>query len=437
MWLVGTILFALAFFAYGLCLRQYRRYARNHAIKTTSAMVSNAQSFDSAAHAASGFIQEVELVSRGYRLSSPLPPVSRLDDEKYQSRRCTRLRHALRSALDSLTKSHVEAYQALQPFANEQNFERYCDMYELSRLDVDEVQDSIKESTSDIDDSEALRVLKVDLHKLFTARKLFLCAILALDVDMKSNKLDWAMLTGIMETLSNNTAASVLSLDDILREEERSTTPPSPRSPTTPGREKIQNRIRKFTTLSQGLRGLQARMHILREESDKALGSSDEVAFVGSCLLEQYDAIGADLRVLLADWEDGRAALTANINKHERRVSIVSTGMALSGSTSPTSIGGLTAVGGSPPEAFKILNGESMPSLDAISSEEEVFEAMASPRPRGMLTREERIAKMREDRARQVTARERADAGRFMVKELETVIKARPRRTTTSRVTTL
>ena len=343
----------------------------------------------------------------------------------------------LRSALNSTTAPHVDAYRNLLPFTNEVDLDRYFDMYELSRSDIGEVEASAVESINGTEDFETLRVLKMDLHKLFTARKMFLCSILALEADANFKSLDWTLLTDVMENISRITATASSALENILNEEDLSSVPASPKSPLSPGRERLRGQVRKFTTLSHGLRGLQAKMHILREESDKALESSDEVTKLGSGLLEQYDAFGSDLRALVADWEEGRAALTANIGKHERRVSLNSNGMLFSRSPTPSSmgsLGGITEVGGSPTEAFKLLTGDAMPTLDAGSSDEEIFEAMASPRARSTLTREERLAKMKEDRARQATSREKVDATRFMVKELETVIKARPRGKTTGRI---
>lgn len=48
--------------------RQWLRYRRHQALAEVSGFVSNAQEFDSATSAAIALIQEVELVSRGYRL---------------------------------------------------------------------------------------------------------------------------------------------------------------------------------------------------------------------------------------------------------------------------------------------------------------------------------------------------------------------------------
>lgn len=103
------------------------------------------------------------------------------------------------------------------------------------------------------------------------------------------------------------------------------------------------------------------------------------------------------------------------------------------------SLGGITAVGESPSDALRVLNGEDVPrsGIDAAVSDEEIFEAISQPLKRSSMTRVERIAKMKEDRIRQAAAREKADASTHMLKELETVIKLWPRGRTTSRIPTL
>lgn len=53
---------------YAFTRRQWLKYVRHQAVEAASILVTNAQSFDSAASASVVFIQEVELVSRGYRM---------------------------------------------------------------------------------------------------------------------------------------------------------------------------------------------------------------------------------------------------------------------------------------------------------------------------------------------------------------------------------
>lgn len=179
-------------------------------------------------------------------------------------------------------------------------------------------------------------------------------------------------------------------------------------------------------------------MHLLREESDKALEEDDEISTIAPHLLAQYDSIGEDLKTLLEEWEQGRAALANNIDKNEHRKSMSFSGKATP--LSPTlSLGGLTAVEGSPPNSLSALNGlpnprRSRSSTGTSSSGEEVFEAMALPLQRSLLTREERIANMKEDRLRHAIVKGKAEANTHMLKELEMVIKLRPRGRTTGRI---
>jgi hypothetical protein len=168
------------------------------------------------------------------------------------------------------------------------------------------------------------------------------------------------------------------------------------------------------------------------------LNDTDDVSELGTNLMIQYESIGMDLKALMQEWEAGKAALALNIDRNERRVS------SMSGMLSPTtSLGGLTAVEeGNVSDALRALNGEtkSRSSLDFSSSDaEEVFEAIALPRQRSTLTREERIAKMKEDRVKRESIREKSEANTHMLRELESVINMRPRGKTTSekRVTSI
>jgi hypothetical protein len=178
-------------------------------------------------------------------------------------------------------------------------------------------------------------------------------------------------------------------------------------------------------------------MHVLREESDKTLDASEDISELGPNLMAQYESIGYDLRTLMQEWENGKTALVLTIDKNERRISQSSAGL-----KSPvSSLGGLTAVEeGSPMDALRALNGEnrSRSSMDFSGSEvEEVFEAIAMPRQRSTKTRDERILKMKEDRARQDTLREKAEANTHMLRELESVINLRSRGRRTGRITSV
>lgn len=66
---VAAVLFSgITYELYSLSRRHWLRHLRRYVIEITGVLVGNSQTFDSAASAALAVIQEVELVSRGYKL---------------------------------------------------------------------------------------------------------------------------------------------------------------------------------------------------------------------------------------------------------------------------------------------------------------------------------------------------------------------------------
>jgi hypothetical protein len=317
-----------------------------------------------------------------------------------------------------------QAYATLQPLAETLSFEKYCDVYDIGDLDMQEARIGFKDG--EFEDVESLRVLKIYISRFITIRKMVLCSLLALEADGgKGDYTRWRTALDEVKELSSLAATAGIRVRTVLEQEEVIPVPPTPKIPLTPGRERWRGQLRKLNTLSTGIRSLQAKLHVLREESDKTLDESEDLSDLGPHLMMQYDAIGVDLQSLMREWETGKAALASTIDRNEKRLS------SMSGSFSPTtSLGGLTSVDeGTPADALKALEGEKRFSADlSISENEEVFEAIAIPRQRSTLTREERIAKMKEDRVRRESLREKTEANTNMLRELESVINLRPRR---------
>ncbi|KAH0544147.1 hypothetical protein FGG08_001592 [Glutinoglossum americanum] len=426
--IVATVLYAYA-------RRQWLQYLRRQSVDAAGVFVQSSQAFDVAASASITLIQEVEIVSRGYRISTPLPPITRLE-ERSQSRRCLRLRQTLHSCLAAAISSHSQSCALLRPLAEEVDLDKYHDIYDLSAADLEEADRGYSET--DFDDAETLKTLKVLLYRLHTTRRVFLCCLLALDAD--GGKPDFARWRTAVDEIERNGVVmreSAETLEKFLVEDQQFIIPQASKSPLHPGKERWGTQLRKLNSLSQGIRGLQAKMHVLREECDRTLDESADVTELGANLIAQYESVGEDLKALTQEWEIGKAALALNIDKNERRVSQSSGGWRLSTS----SIGGATAVEGSPQDALMSLNGDdkSRSSLEMSTSDtEEVFEAIAIPKQRSKLTREERIAKMQEDRLRAASAREKSDANTSMLRELESVISLKqPRGRTQGRITSI
>lgn len=217
--------------------------------------------------------------------------------------------------------------------------------------------------------------------------------------------------------------------------------PPSPLPTASPGKNNLRSQYRRLNSLSQGIRALHAKMHVIREESSANLDSTDNGGFEAN-ILTQYESIGTDIRGLLQEWEVGKSALLNNLDRQSASDRFSRSSSGLKSPLSPTpSLGGSTTVEGSPADALQALNGDSRPDLSSSTTdEEEIFEAVALPprNKRSSMTREERIARVKEDRARQAAARDRVDANTHMLKELEMVIKQRPHTTNHSkRVTSI
>lgn len=237
------LVFAIALaLSYAFVRRQWLHYLRHQAVDGASQFVSTAQAYDGAATAAITLIQEVELVSRGYRLwvkhlfvsrytadaiyrSSPLPPVTRLE-ERGQTRRCCQLRHVLHSAVASLAGPYRRACEDLKPLANEFDLEKYYDVYEISRADLQEAKDS--GVGLDLEDGESLKALRFGLQQVHVLKKIVLCSLLALHADGgKSDFSKWATAVDVMQQLSSVTANATNRVDMVLSEGERKSSPGS------------------------------------------------------------------------------------------------------------------------------------------------------------------------------------------------------------------
>ncbi|KAL6403157.1 hypothetical protein AUP68_12493 [Ilyonectria robusta] len=406
--------------------RQWLRYRRSQSLSEITKFIENSHSHDSASGAALSLIQEVELVSRGYRISAPLPPISRIED-RTQTRKCVRLRRALKNSFSGVLKTYNQMCTVVNGFAEQTDLEKYYDIYDISDFDMSDAQRGF--DIDEFEDVESLRTLKILAARFYTLRKMFLCALLALDASGDANDLlRWTTAVESLRSVNATTNSTYDRLQTILSEEETFPLSPNPKNALTPGRERWQARLRKLNSLSTGIRGLQAKLQLLREESDRTLNDSNDISELGPNLMSQFESIGVDLKDLMAAWEEGRAALALGIDRNEKRLSSISTLI-----SPASSLSGLTTVdeSGTAVDALKALTGESPPNSEYNGSVDheapEVFEAVARPRPRSMLTREERIVRMKEDREHKAFARQQIDATKGMLRELETVINLRPR----------
>lgn len=193
---------------------------------------------------------------------------------------------------------------------------------------------------------------------------------------------------------------------------------------------KIQ--MRRFDDIANSVRALNAKIHLCREEIGGLKTSKTDNTVVASALSRHYESLGSELRMLMSEWERGKNVMLINIDQDCERVSCASSSVRTPPSPA-SSVSGVQIVDGGPADAFRLLTGDSPSTPHAKGMlEEEVFEAVASRLPRKRMsmagmTREEKIAKLQEERRKRATLHEQAENTTSMLRELQMVIKHRPK----------
>ena len=203
--------------------------------------------------------------------------------------------------------------------------------------------------------------------------------------------------------------------------------PQTPKAPQTPNHDRWRGQVRRLNSMTMNIRSVQAKLHLLREESTQALDEATDITDLGPLFMAQYESIGQDLHDLMEAWQTGKSSLASGIDRNEKRLSsmtmVASPLSSISGQTIAEE--GESSNDEGPDTALRKLTGES-PSRKP--TEPEVFEAISARPPRSMLTREERLAKMVEDRKSKELVRAKADAHRGMMRELQGVLLNKPGR---------
>ncbi|KAI9669730.1 MAG: hypothetical protein M1831_007426 [Alyxoria varia] len=347
----------------------------------------------------------------------------------------------------------MDATATARALVHDDDLERFLDVYDVRNEDLQEASLGYTEENGE--ENTSLKNIRIHQARYATIRRLLLCCLLSQEATgRRSDAPRWQTVASIMDQLGTLTENLSKNLIKLLNEEERI---PSPNgavagSPTSPlhkaksSHTRLQSEVRRISTLSTGIRSLQAKIYLLREESTQALSaptSDEELSSVSESLRDQYDALGDDVHALMQAWESGKQALNRDISSQSRIVSrrtsidinqnaakplpheyhdlaSVEEGSNQSVARSASLMNGPSSLPLSPPSTE---DGSSDPGAD-----DEVFETISSPRQRerSTLTRAQRIAKMNEERERQVSVRENRDASSNMVKELQSVIKLRP-----------
>ncbi|OCT48379.1 hypothetical protein CLCR_03993 [Cladophialophora carrionii] len=429
--------------------RQYLEFVRQSAVSALGKAVASSHNYDGMATEALRFVQEIEVVSRGYEISHPLPPISRLETGESPNS-CCELRSILGHALIASIVRCVEAHNDIQPLVRDIDLRKYHDIYEVSMQDYADAVAIANETP--VDARNSLRELRFLFRLHLIARKVLLCDLLALRSGSTwYNIQQWRLISRMLEELDGALCHASQQLHNAVVKEEygdnredsaQEETEPDPErdpSATAPQKRHTKAQIRRFDAVANTVRSLNAKVHLLREEINSMRAVDDPL--LSTTITGHYEQLGTEIRNALVEWEKGRNTMFLNVGTDsDRRLSRASSGMRSPVSPSPSSLGGLTIVDGGPAEAFKLLSGEERSSYDGAGADEEVFEAVALPRKRmswAPMSREEKLSKLQEDRRKRKTLQENAENTTNMLRELQMVIKHRPLVRSDTRITSI
>lgn len=446
---LGACIMALIVFA---ARRQYRKFVRQAAALACSQMVGECHMFDEIAGQAIRFIQEIEVVARGYEISSPLPPVSRLDGQ-YAEMQCRELRTMVAKSLTTGLARFIHFHNELQVMVNLEDLRSYYHIYELS---PDDFTGAVSFANDlGIEAQQSLKQIRFLFQLHTVARKFLLIDLMALRTrSLWHDVQQWRKVSQIAASLLQDTKVATKHLEELLVEDELSLQETSPShaefvaSPiqqefATPEKQQSKARIRRFEAVANGVRALNAKVRIGRDDLSDLVSNDAGDRVISATVAKHYEALGSEIRGLLSEWEHGRPSMLLTVTPDGRDMRR-SSGLQYPLSPSP-SLGGTTVADGGPADALKVLNGEgeSEPGVRSPTLDEEVFEAVVKPQGRKRMslglnmTREEKMARLQEDRRKRATVQEQADNTTSMLRELQMVIKHRPVQRQNTRITSV
>lgn len=308
------------FFGYRHMRRSGIRQLYRTALHTLQTLMEQCETLDNKVHRALITIQEIELVSRGYRLSLPLSPISRIEQSS-RSRRCIALRNRLGAVLRRAFIVYEEAIIDLVDHVNKNNLSRLYDMYNIrsvaSLSAVDRMDDDEEEGGICLD---RLRALAQLMH---AKRRECMMQLLALDIvtdEHDSLRLDyergWRGVNTVLAKVTEDTKQFVNEITKALDNELYKPTAKDDRQQLLNSNTVQDGRLRPFVhrlaSLDQQMRTVEAKFYLCNDDIRQLTqqGDSTSLEELRERLKREYMSIEQDFNQMIVEWEAGRDALT-------------------------------------------------------------------------------------------------------------------------------
>ncbi|CAO3632851.1 unnamed protein product [Cunninghamella blakesleeana] len=484
-----TITMAIAsgvslYFIYRHMRRSTIRKLYQKALTQLQEVLEYSQLLDSKVHKALLTIQEIELVSRGYRLSTPLSPISRIE-QKSKTKRCSQLRGQLAKLLRRAFIIYEEAIIDMTDSINKQSLSRLFDMYNihsiasLSALNDQQQQhypffpdnnNNNNNNNSNEGNGITLDYLKTLAHLMHLKRRECMLQFLALsimtsghDSMRKDYESGWKNINSVLAKLVKETQGFANDVVSALESEfSKSINDIDNAVPTSNEINDTHFRqfVHRLSSLEQQLRTMEARLYLCHDElrnRQKLLSNKEnhqqeennnghnnlvaeidnnnnnntdgnELKLQQELLKKEYLTMEKDLQQMVLEWESGKTALDHLFSSIDNQEQLQQQNEALpSPLPSPTMEG--DSLDKQPPYLLTADETSELFNLP-LPAKASVFEAIADVlekknTPIVKKSRAERIEEMKKKREQELKEKSSRLDSQTMVHELKNVLDRR------------
>ncbi|CAO3634875.1 unnamed protein product [Cunninghamella echinulata] len=349
------------YFIYRHLRRSSIRKLYQRALTQLQEVLEYSQLLDSKVHKALLTIQEIELVSRGYRLSTPLSPISRIEQTS-KTKRCSQLRFQLAKLLRRAFIIYEEAIIDMTDSINKQSLSRLFDMYNIHSIaslsalgdynqqqqDYNNTNDGSSSSSSSNSGNNGnngsgitLDYLKTLAHLMHLKRRECMLQFLALsimtsghDSMRKGYESGWMNINSVLAKLVHETRG--FAKDVVVALESEFSKSINDIDETVPTSNEVTDAhfrqfVHRLSSLEQQLRTMEARVYLCHDElrnrqqlianmkekkehpveieKEEENNNDDELMIQQKLLKKEYMTMEKDMQQMILEWESGKNAL--------------------------------------------------------------------------------------------------------------------------------
>ncbi|GAB5591486.1 hypothetical protein Unana1_06386 [Umbelopsis nana] len=425
--ITSSLSLSVTFMFYRNMRRKSLRQCHMSALRNLTHLIKQCRLLDTRVNRILNMIQEIELVSRGYRITTPLPPISRIEQNS-KHRRCQETRKKLYILLNRAIFKLNCSIANVTSLVDESTVLHLYDLYNAhSGVDPTILMESQTPMMQVQDvDKLSLDFLKQICLAMHLRRREFLIQLLALRVvntgkpaPDKIYRQEWEQIQQEIGHLAKEIENIALESIDILNDVLYSGPPQESGSVAKdPKQQGDANAfLKRLASLQQQLRTLQAKMFLCHEDAQRV--GDEESGESRSRITQQFMSMSQDFDMMMKEWQQGQEALRKLLNPEpDTQIDVEAIAEdTVHKDTEPI----VTAHG----EQEPVIGSEEqfdLPTPSRAQIFETVAELVNTEKARSKLSRAERIAKAKAQREKEVKDKDEKVDSQKMVHELKDVL---------------